>query len=141
MRGIVKGFLVWTLGLAVLVGSPALSFARAKKPKAKMGCTCNCQYIDSKGDAHISGSVWLDDGNDGKNCPFFASRTWDCYDPQAGVVSGHLAGCHSAPQPAAKVSGSGAVQRPQGGVIGPVTTTQPPVGPRQPQVVPGLKQQ
>lgn len=92
MRAIVKGFVVGTLGLAVLVGSPGISLARQKKPiKAKMGCTCSCQYIDSKGAAHISGGVWLDDGNDGKNCQFFASRTWDCYNPEAGVVSGHLA--------------------------------------------------
>jgi hypothetical protein len=127
----VKGVVVGTVGLAVLFGSPGISFARAKKPKVKMGCKCSCQYIDSKGDAHISGDVWLDDGNDGKNCQFFASRTWNCYNPEAGFVNGHLAYCHSAPQTAGKVSGSGAVQRPQDGVIGPVTPSQPRVAPSQ----------
>lgn len=39
------------------------------------------------------------------------------------------------------VSTPGGLRAPRGGVIEPVTPSQPPVGPRQPLVVPGLKQQ
>ncbi len=45
MRAIVKGFVVWTLGLAVLFSSPAVSLAQLQ-PKLPRGpqCTCTCWY-------------------------------------------------------------------------------------------------
>jgi len=45
---IMKEFMVWTLGLAVLVGSPALSFAEPK-PIRPPGCQCACWYTDADG--------------------------------------------------------------------------------------------
>jgi hypothetical protein len=44
----VKHFMVWTLGLAVLVGSSALSFAEPK-PMRPPGCQCTCWYTDADG--------------------------------------------------------------------------------------------
>ena len=40
MRAIVKGVLVGTMGLAVLFGSPAPSFAEPKKYTTQCKCTC-----------------------------------------------------------------------------------------------------
>jgi hypothetical protein len=42
MRAIVKVFVVWTLGLAVLVGSPAVSLALPKLRVGKTYCVCGC---------------------------------------------------------------------------------------------------
>jgi len=47
MRAIVKGFVVVTLGLAVLVGSPAISFARPKKSLNL--CVCKCSWLNPSG--------------------------------------------------------------------------------------------
>ena len=44
---ILKVFVVWTLGLAVLVGSPAISLARPKK--ARIVCVCDCKYLTQGG--------------------------------------------------------------------------------------------
>ena len=50
MRAIVKGFVMWTLGLAVLFGTSAVSSAQ---PKLKIPrhdeCHCTCSYTDAKG--------------------------------------------------------------------------------------------
>jgi hypothetical protein len=142
MRGMVNGFVVGTLGLAVLFGSPGTSLARQKKPIIKkMGCQCLCQYTDSKGDAKYGSNVeWLDDGNDGKNCSYFGSRPWSCDVPGVGPVSGHLARCKTAAAPATKATGTGAVQGAQEGVIGPVVPSQPRVAPVKPPVGPLQKQ-
>jgi len=107
-----------------------------------MGCQCLCGYTDSNGNKkYVSGVPWLDDGNDGKNCGFFGSRPWNCDVPGAGPVSGTLYYCTPASAPAAKASGTGAVQGAQGGVIGPVVPSQPRVAPVKPPVEPLQKQQ
>lgn len=48
MRGIVKLFMVWTLVLAVLVGSPAPSLAQPNLLRPP-GCQCTCWYTDADG--------------------------------------------------------------------------------------------
>ena len=47
-QSIVKVFVVWTLGLAVLFGSPPLSFAGPKLLRPP-GCQCTCWYADAGG--------------------------------------------------------------------------------------------
>ena len=47
-RKTVKLFMGWTLGLAVLVGSPALSFAEPN-PIRPPGCQCTCWYTEADG--------------------------------------------------------------------------------------------
>ena len=43
MRGIVKVFVMWTLGLAVLFGTSAVSLAQLKLARGPQ-CTCTCWY-------------------------------------------------------------------------------------------------
>jgi hypothetical protein len=48
MRAIVKGFVVGTLGLAVLFGSPAVSLAQPKLAPRHAECQCRCSYAGAK---------------------------------------------------------------------------------------------
>ena len=48
MRAIVKLFVVWTLGLAVLVASLAVSLAQPTLIRPP-GCQCTCWYTDADG--------------------------------------------------------------------------------------------
>jgi hypothetical protein len=49
MGTIVRGFVVGTLGLAVLVGSPALSLAQPILRPRQAECQCPCWYVDDHG--------------------------------------------------------------------------------------------
>ena len=56
MRAIVKVFVVGTLGLAVLFGSPAVSFAGPKLLRPP-GCQCTCWYADADGTMKKGGDL------------------------------------------------------------------------------------
>ena len=53
-RKIMKVFVVWTLALAVLVGSPSLSFAEPKGANAICRCTCTYRGDDGKMHSQIT---------------------------------------------------------------------------------------
>jgi len=124
---IAKLFMVWTLGLAVLFGSPALSLAA---PKRAGGIYCDGPPAQLP---------------PGKRCPKDFELTnlnakdgscvaYCCRDTQDGKLD-----CSA--RPVGLVSRPGGFRAPQGGVIGPVTPSQPPVAPGvQPPVTPGQKQ-
>jgi hypothetical protein len=114
-QGIVKHFMVWTLVLAVLFGSPAVSLAL--KPKAG-GIYCDGPPAQLP---------------PGKRCPKDFELTnlnakdgscvaYCCRDTQDGKLD-----CSA--RPVGLVSRPGGFRAPQGGVIGPVTPSQPPVAP------------
>ncbi len=48
MGAIVKGFVVWTVGLTVLFGSPAVTLAAMKFVVGKLYCVCFC-YSEQAG--------------------------------------------------------------------------------------------
>jgi hypothetical protein len=54
MRGSVRGFVVGALGLAVLISSPATSFALPKKYTTQ--CKCTCIAYDELGKRHEGGT-------------------------------------------------------------------------------------
>ena len=72
MRAFVKGFVVWTLGLAVLLGSLGVSLAR-QRVKGSLGCSCACQWGGGVGGC--TGDLYWDkvgecSGAEGKNCSY-----------------------------------------------------------------------
>ena len=130
MRAIVKGFLVGTLGLAVLLGSPALTLAKPKIITAgKTYCMCRC-YSEQATPKDV---FWERDkacsSSEGKACRIRWGNNW---------YSGKLVGCWecvgdtdggcSAPgrmyQPPADAQ---QIVAPE---LAPPSTTIPPYGPR-----------
>jgi hypothetical protein len=63
MRAIVRGFVLGTLGLAVLFGSAGVSFAKPKKQVFK--CSCRCVAFDELGKRHEGSldSIYTYDGS------------------------------------------------------------------------------
>jgi len=114
MRGIMKGFVVGTLGLAVLFGSPGVSLAQRPPISVAAFCECTCWYT--------GGSVQVTFTAD-RNCGIYNRRTWTCKDKAGGLHKGELQACKRAPgviqsEPPAKV---------------PPGSVRPPVGPLQKQ--------
>ena len=74
MRTIVKGVVVGTVGLAVLLGSPALSLAAAPKSPIFDPSTCT----------QTSPDRWTCRGKDGKDCicPFPDPKYCSCLPPR-----------------------------------------------------------
>jgi hypothetical protein len=74
-----KDFMVWTLVLAVLFGSQALSFAEPK-PIRPPGCQCACWYTDA--DGTVKKGVTFVPRPDEKSCTplFIRGRGVPCKD-------------------------------------------------------------
>ena len=84
MRAIVKGFVIGTLGLAVLIGSPAVSSAQPK-PKIPRHdeCHCTCQYDPGKEEGVFT--FWPSPNPTSCTLPAAQSTVPWCKD-QAGIV-------------------------------------------------------
>jgi hypothetical protein len=72
MRAFVKVFVVWALGLAVLLGSSTVSLAASKLRLGSRNCYCNCSTSQNAGVGVLS---WELKGNEhcsigGKTCTF-----------------------------------------------------------------------
>jgi len=126
MRAIVKVFVVWTLGLTVLFGSPALSSA-APPIAAVTYCGCTCWYSGAGGKTQSKGMTFTTD----RSCSIYSGQTCYCDDQRcyreynaAARYKGALYDCKSTPpliqsEPPAPV--------PPGGVRPPVAPgVQPP---------------
>jgi hypothetical protein len=114
MRAIVRGFVVGTVGLAVLVGSPAVSLAQ-RPPTARVTlCECTCWY--SGGSAEVTFTT-------DRSCSTYNRRTWNCKDKAGGLHKGELQACKRAP---GVIQGEPPAKVPPGGA-------RPPVGPLQKQ--------
>ncbi len=89
MRAIVKGFVVGTLGLAVLFGSVAVSFALAKKYTTQ--CKCTCIALDELGNRHEGGTfTFTTDTDTPTDCTI--GITIKCH---VGLLEGAYASCTS----------------------------------------------
>lgn len=129
MRTMVRGFMVWTLGLAVLVGLPAVSFARPKKPLNLCACTCQGQRYDSSG-KYIG--PWSGYGSvlTAGACSEFSGRSESCVDKAGNKFKGNLSGCqHKGTVATGLTPGTGGVLQPAenappGGVKPPAGTLQ-----------------
>src|SRR5712692_2896863 len=73
MRGIVKVFLAGTLGLAVLIGSPAVSVAAPPIPVATF-CGCTCWYSGAGGKTTSMQATFTTD----KSCSIYSGQTCYC---------------------------------------------------------------
>jgi len=137
MRGIVKGFVIGTLGLAVLVGTAAVSFAVPKKTMNV--CTCKCAYVGSPQGMDIGSTAFLTAGS----CDSPPSGQVECLDsngkPHTGSIYGTckfkqtvtipISGIAGVLQPLTTVPPAGV--KPPAGVLKPLTTTTttvPPAG-------------
>ena len=114
MRGIVKGFVVGTLGLAVLVGSPGPSFARPKKTLNL--CVCKCSYVASPQDVATGSTAVLTAGS----CDSVSHQAADCLDSNGKSWSGYTTSgtCKFKQTVAIPISGIA-------GVLQPLTTVPP----------------
>ena len=85
-RRIVNVFVVWTLGLVVLFGSPALSVAAPPTPVATF-CGCTCWYSGAGGKTLSKGVSFTTD----RSCSIYNGQTCFCNDqtcylkPDAGT--------------------------------------------------------
>ena len=103
MRTIVKGFVVGTLGLVVLFGSPGVSLAQLQ-PKIQRGpqCKCTCWYADSTkaGGWEFGGLTFAPPKPNDTSCKGFTSfdRYFACKD-KAGIdqAGQGYAGCKYIP--------------------------------------------
>ena len=86
MRGIVKGFVVWTLGLAVLFGSPAISLARLQILRHSE-CHCTCSYTDAQSKVHQGVFTFLPWPNPTSCKPWTVESIVPCID-NAGQLHG-----------------------------------------------------
>jgi hypothetical protein len=114
MREIVKPFVVGTLALAALFGSPALSSAGTPPLRVVTYCECTCWYS--------GGSVEVTFTTD-RSCSIYERRTRNCKDKAGALHKGELRACKNVPpmkqgEPPANVRPGGA---------------RPPVGPLQKQ--------
>ena len=122
MRAIVNGFVVGTLVLAVLVGSPALSFARPKKSLNL--CACKCE---KGGEIRGYGSV-LSAGA----CSSIHKTPATCVDKAGKKFSGELLLCQNKGTVATGLTpGTGGVLQPPESA--PPGAVKPPVTPSQTQ--------
>jgi hypothetical protein len=104
MRVIVKGVVAGTLALAVLVGSPALSLARPKKPLNL--CACKCRHLG--GEVKGYGSV-LSAGA----CSEFTGISATCVDKAGKKFEGRLEFCqHKGTVATGLTPGTGGVLQP-----------------------------
>ena len=98
MRAIVIAVVAWTLGLAVLLGSPAVTLALSKYAAGKTYCLCTCYNANNHQRADLGwekvGACGLADG---KNCSFTGDGglkvsgklqdCWQCTGDANGVCS------------------------------------------------------
>jgi hypothetical protein len=123
MRGIVKVFVVWTLGLAVLLGSTGVGLAL--RPKFQPGKTyCQCACRNATGTADLTWQKVASCNINGKSCSFNnpnnlgklePGKLDDCMSCQADSGGGLL--CSAAP-------GSG-LRTPREGLLDPPKTIMP----------------
>ena len=100
MRTIVKGFVVGTLGLAVLFGSPALSLAGPLPTPRVTFCGCTCWYWGAGGHTAHKGVTFTTD----RSCSIYNRQTCYCdgqtcyskYNSGAGY-KGELLDCKNTP--------------------------------------------
>ena len=112
MRAIVKGFVMWTLGLAVLVGSPAVSSA-APPPPVVPNCGCTCWWSVPDGKKEVSFTT-------DRSCSIYKGQRCYCNDQtcylkyNAGVkYSGYLEECKNTRMKQAEPpAGAGGVKPP-----------------------------
>ena len=114
MRAIVKGFVIGTLGLAVLFGSTAVSSAGRLPIAVATYCECTCWYS--------GGSVEVTFTTD-QSCSIYERRTRNCKDKAGALHKGELRACKKVP---GVIQGEPPAKVPPGGV-------RPPVGPLQKQ--------
>ena len=112
MRGIVRAFVVGTLGLAVLVGSPALSSAGTPPIAAVTYCGCTCWYS--------GGSVEVTFTTD-RSCSIYERRTRNCKDKAGALHKGELRACKKV---SGVIQGEPPANVPPGGVKPPGGTLQ-----------------
>ena len=130
MRAIVKVFVVWTLGLAVLFGSPALSSAAPPPIPVVTYCVCTCWY------RWLSSTGWK---SMGKGVTFTTNDSCSIYNRQKCFCDGQT--CYSKDNAEARYKGEllgckntllmkqaePPVNAPPGGVRPPVTPDKSPV--------------
>jgi hypothetical protein len=124
MRAIVKVFVVGTLGLAVLLGSSAVSLALPKLIGGKTYCLCTCfskqtQQREDLGWEKVGGCS----GANGKACSFTSGGK---------KVSGELLGCWQCTADAnsgCTASGASAYRAPGGLTVAPGDTPPSPTTP------------
>ena len=91
MRGIVKGFVVGTLGLVVLFGSPALGLAGVSAPQLRpkiqkySQCQCVCEYYNERRQLVPGVLTFLPQANN-TSCTFTAIDIYVPCKDSAGVV-------------------------------------------------------
>ena len=83
MRGIVKVFVVWTLGLAVLFGSSAVSLAASKESRLGFTCTCACSTGATTPGGWLTGLPGVDN-----SCSAYMGVTCNVEDTAAGIIRG-----------------------------------------------------
>ena len=95
MRAIVKVFVVWTLGLTVLLGSAPVSSAAPPIPVVTY-CGCTCWYSGAGGKTQSKGVTFTTD----RSCSIYNRQTWYCdgqrcyWKYNAGAwYKGELIGC------------------------------------------------
>ena len=129
MRPFVKVFVVWTLGLAVLFGSPAVSSAGPPPTARVTFCGCTCWYSGAGGKTESKGVTFTTD----RSCSIYNGQTCycngqTCYPKynEGAMYKGALYDCKSTSplkrsEPPTKV--------PPGGITPPVVApgVQPPV--------------
>lgn len=74
MREIVKLFVVWTLGLAVLFGSPGVGFAQRPPISVAAYCECTCWYSGAGGNTTRMQVTFTTD----KSCSIYSGQTCYC---------------------------------------------------------------
>ncbi len=125
MRAIVKGFVMGTLGLAVLFGSSAVSFALPKKFTTQ--CKCTCVAYDELGKRHEGRTeTFVTDTDTPTDCSI--GINYGCY---VGSLKGAYASCTG--KDITKAGTATPTRGGTGGVLQPPTTVptgvvQPPGG-------------
>jgi hypothetical protein len=76
MRAMVRGFAVGTLGLAVLLGSPAVSSAGPPPAARVTFCGCTCWYSGAGGKTQSKGVTFTTD----QSCSIYNHQTCYCDD-------------------------------------------------------------
>lgn len=88
MRGIVKVYVVWTVGLAVLLGSTGVGLALSKFQQGKTYCQCACRSATSTAD--LTWEKVASCNINGKRCSFNDPRA-----PGNPLTPGKLDSCMS----------------------------------------------
>ena len=130
MRAIVKVFIVGTLGVAALLGSPAVTLALPKFVVGKTYCICYCYSEQAKDGRDIG---WEKDKacslSDGKQCRLTSGgKTWSGTLASCGECTGYSStGCGSAARAYRATDHLELTIAPE---AAPPSTTIPPRGPR-----------